>query len=154
MNADSDTPSDADPSGSDPSGSSPTPTPPPVPEDNPPAPPPTKKFGKSESDWAMFTHLSALVCVVSVPSFLGPLVLWLIKKDEMPSVDRAGKGALNFQLTMFLVQLASIPLAFFGVGFLTLLAAALLSIIFAIVAGVEANKGGEYRYPLTIPFIR
>lgn len=105
-------------------------------------------------DWTMFTHLSGLCCLLSIPSFVGPLVLWLIKKDEMPEVDRAGKEALNFHITMAIVQIVSIPLAFFVVGFFTLFAAAIIAIVFSIIAGVEANKGHEYSYPLSFKFIK
>lgn len=121
---------------------------------SPPKSPAKKSFGSSENDWALLTHLSGLCILASIPSFLGPLVFWLIKKNEMPLVDRAGKEAVNFQLTMLIVQMISIPLVFIGVGFITLPAAAVLSIVFAIVAGMEANKGNDYRYPLTIRFIR
>lgn len=102
----------------------------------------------------MFTHLSGLCCLLSVPSLIGPLVCWLIKKDEMPEVDRAGKNALNFHITMLIVQLISIPLVFVVVGFITLFAAAIVSIIFSIIAGVEASKGIEYKYPLSFEFIK
>ena len=116
--------------------------------------PATKSFGSSEKDWAMLTHLSGLACVVGLPNFIGPLIFWLIKKDEMPMVDRAGKEALNFQLTMFIVLILSSVLTLVFVGVITLLAAAVMIIIFSIIAGIEANKGNDYSYPLTIRFIK
>ncbi len=119
----------------------------------PPSQPAPLDPGKPERDWAMFTHLSGLCCLLSIPSFVGPLVCWLIKKDEMPKVDRAGKEALNFHITMIIIELISVPLMFVGIGFLTMIAAAVLSIIFSIIAGVEANKGVDYVYPLSFKFI-
>lgn len=130
----------------------PTPHAPEEPPQSPGPHPPGRKFGSNETDWAMLTHLSGLCCLVSIPGVVGPLVFWMIKKEEMPLVDRAGKEAINFQLTMLIGQLISIPLIFIGVGFITLIAFALLAVIFAIIAGVEANKGNDYRYPLTFRF--
>lgn len=118
------------------------------------APPPKKSFGSSENDWAMLTHLSGLACIVGIPSFVGPLVFWLIKKDEMPLVDRAGKEALNFHLTMLIVLIASAFLTVVVVGFITLIGAYLMMVIFSIIAGLEANKGNDYSYPLTIRLIK
>ncbi len=109
---------------------------------------------QSENDWAMVTHLSGLLALTSIPAIIGPLVVWLLKKDKMPKVDKAGKDAINFHLTMLLVVVVSIPLTFILIGFVTLFAAYLMSIIFSIIAGVAANRGEEYAYPMTIRFIR
>jgi len=125
-------------------------------ENSAPSPPPQPAPHdpeKSERDWAMFTHLSGLCCLMSIPSLIGPLILWLMKKDEMPKVDRAGKEALNFHLTILIIEVISIPLMFIGIGFLTLIAAAFISIIFSIIAGVEASKGVDYVYPLSFKFV-
>lgn len=123
-------------------------------DETPPQQPTSKSFGSSENDWAMLTHLSGLICVVGIPSFVGPLVFWLIKKNEMPVVDRAGKEALNFHLTMLIALIVSAVLTVVVVGFITLIGASLMILIFSIIAGVEANKGNDYTYPLTIRFIK
>ncbi len=109
---------------------------------------------KKVRDWMTFTHLSGLCCLMGIPSFLGPLVCWLIKKEEMSEVDRAGREALNFQITMSIIQIVSVPLMFVIVGIVTLMASAILTIVFSIIAGVEANKGVEYRYPMSYRFIK
>ncbi len=118
------------------------------------SPKPGKNASQSENDWAMVTHLSGLLALTSIPAIIGPLVVWLLKKDKMPKVDKAGKDAINFHLTMLLVIVVSIPLTFILIGFVTLFAAYLMSIIFSIIAGVAANRGEEYAYPMTIRFIR
>lgn len=117
-------------------------------------PPVSPDPGKPARDWAMATHLSGLCCLLGAPSFVGPLICWLIKKDEMAEVDRAGKEALNFHITMAIVQLVSVPLVFVVVGIFTLIAAAVVSIVYSIIAGVEANKGVEYKYPMSYQFIK
>merc|ERR1712023_311940 len=71
---------------------------PPTPTDDPYANLPSDP-AKQEKDWAMITHLSGLCSAIGIPSFVGPLVCWLLKKDEFAKVDLAGKEALNFQLS-------------------------------------------------------
>ncbi len=118
-------------------------------------PKPHSDLAKRENDWAMFTHLSGLVGFLGIPSFLGPLILWLIKKDEFNRVDTAGKEALNFHLTMLIFELLSIPLLFvFGLGILSLIAVSVLTLVFTIVAAVSTNRGEDYVYPISFRMIK
>ena len=103
----------------------------------------------SESrQWALFAHLSGLLL-----GFIGPLIIYLVKKDEDPFVADQGREALNFNLTILLVILISIPLTLVIVGIFTLIAAGIVGFIFQILAAIEANKGVWYRYPITIRFL-
>ena len=117
-----------------------------------------------ERGWAMAAHLSALIAMwAGYMGFLGPLVVWLIKRNEMTYVDEQGKEALNFQLNMFGLGLAlgigSIPVLFvtLGLGFLLIipLAIALVvySIVMPIIAAIRTNAGDAYRYPYIIRVI-
>lgn len=126
----------------------------------PPPPPPTASAPAQPSEmdqrnWAMFTHLSALTGIVTggLGFILGPLILWLIKKNEMPLVDEAGKEAVNFQLTMLIAALIGWVLVLVLIGFLLLPLIALFDIIMVIIAAVQTSNGTRYRYPLTIRFI-
>jgi len=112
----------------------------------------------------MAAHLSALIAMwAGYMGFLGPLVVWLIKRNEMTYVDEQGKEALNFQLNMFALGLAlaigSIPVLFvtLGLGFLLIipLAIALVvySIVMPIIAAIRTNAGDAYRYPYIIRVI-
>jgi uncharacterized Tic20 family protein len=118
-----------------------------------------------ERQWGMLAHLSSLGGLIAGGLFfLGPLVVWLIKKDQMRFVDDQGKESLNFQLNVFLLGLAlgflAIPLAIltFGFGMFLLfplgLAWAALAIIMPIVAAVKANAGEAYRYPYVLRLIK
>jgi uncharacterized Tic20 family protein len=108
-----------------------------------------------ERMWAMFTHLSALIGLCFPFGWLiGPLVVWLIKKNEMPLVDDQGKEALNFQLTMTIAFLVCCLLMLVLIGFLLVFVVGVFDLIMIIVAAVQANNGVRYRYPLTIRFIR
>jgi uncharacterized Tic20 family protein len=108
--------------------------------------------------WGMLCHLSALVGWVAVGmGFLGPLICWLIKKDTSPFVDAQGKEALNFQLNILIYILITIPIAIAtcGIGLILTVAVAVYGlIIMPIIAGLKANGGEMYQYPLTFRLIK
>jgi uncharacterized protein len=87
--------------------------------------------------------------------FLGPLIIWIIKRDEHWFIDDQGKEALNFQIMVNIGYFVSIPLMFLcGLGYLTMIALGGLSLVFSILGAVAANKGETYRYPLNIRMIK
>lgn len=105
--------------------------------------------------WGMAAHLSALSgLVVPMGNILGPLIIWLVKKETSEFVADQAKEALNFQITVFIALLVSIPLCFVLIGFLTLLAAAIYGLVMEIIAGIKANEGIRYRYPITLRLIK
>lgn len=116
--------------------------PPPVSADQP-------EISKDARNMAMLCHLLAIFT-----SFLGPLIIWLIKKEDAPFVDRQGKEALNFQLTVLIAMVASGLLTFVCVGFILLPTVWILDLVFCIIAAVKSSRGEEYRYPLAIRFIK
>ena len=120
----------------------------------------TTPFGseipKSHRDMAMFAHISALaghIFTAGGASFAGPLIIWLLKREEMPFVDDQARDSLNFQLTILIGILISIPLIFIGVGILTLIALWVCDLVFTIIAGIKAQEGIRYRYPFAIRII-
>ena len=108
----------------------------------------------------MFCHLAGLVGYLPVVPFpvgnvLGPLILWLIKKDEMPFVNDQGKEALNFQISMSIYALVCLPLVCLaGLGAVLAGIVAIVDLVFIIIASIESNKGKAYRYPLSIRMIK
>jgi len=96
----------------------------------------------------MLCHLSGFF------GFLGPLIFWLVKKDECTYMDYHGKEALNFQITLLIGYVASGLLIFVCIGFLTALALGVANIVFIIMAGLAANEGKMYRYPVTLRLIK
>ena len=106
--------------------------------------------------WDVLCHLSALVGMLMavIPSFLGPLVVWLLKRHEFPSVDLHGKEALNFQISMAIYSIFAFLSYLICIGWLLLPAVVITNLIFVIIASVKASDGRLYRYPLTIRFVR
>lgn len=136
-------------------------------ETTPPTPPPQPPVAPKSPDnqartWNMLCHLSALAgFFIPFGNLLGPLIVWQIKKNEFPSVDIHGKAALNFQITVLIASIVAavvaIILSFFCVGFLLIplvLLIALAGLVFAIIAGIKANNGEDYKYPWSLELIK
>lgn len=87
-------------------------------------------------------------------NIIGPLVVWLIKKDEDAFADRCGREALNFQISVAIYGILAFLLTFIAIGFLLLIALVIFQLVAVIIATVKAADGEEYRYPLTIRFIK
>jgi hypothetical protein len=119
-----------------------------------------------ERQWAMFAHLSALAGGLLTSAiggwgfFIGPLVIWLMKKETMPFVDDQAKEALNFNITVsaIFVVLLILTLVTLGIGALLTLPIMLIvgiaALVLIIIAAMKANQGIAYRYPMTIRFIK
>src|SRR5262249_9029714 len=84
--------------------------------------------------------------------FIGPLIIWLIKKDQSKFVDDQGKEALNFHIVLLILHFIGGATACFTFGAINGVAG-LIGIIFGIIGGLEANKGVAYRYPFNIRLI-
>lgn len=87
-------------------------------------------------------------------SFLGPLIVWLIKKDQSAFVSDQAKEALNFQIAVAIALWVSFALLWvFCIGLVLLPIVYIGSIVFSIIAALEASKGVYYRYPYTVRLI-
>lgn len=113
-------------------------------------------FERQATNWGMLCHLSSLCAYVGVPfgHIAGPLIVWLIKRNEFPYVNEQGKESLNFQITMTLYYIIAALLVLVFIGFFLLFALAAFQIVAVIVASVRANEGRPIRYPLTIRFLK
>jgi len=106
--------------------------------------------------WAMLCHLSTFAKYLAIPfgNIVGPLILWLLKKDQHPFVDDQGKEAMNFQITITILYAVAFTLSLLLIGLLLLLPIAVFDLVFTIIAAVKANEGVAYRYPFTLRLIR
>ena len=108
-----------------------------------------------EKQWGMFTHLAAFAGLIGIPfgSIIGPLIIYLIKKDEYEFVNDQGKEVLNFQITWSIIFIISAILIIVGIGVLMLIGFGIAWFVLVIVGTVAANNGQYYRYPFTIKFL-
>lgn len=105
--------------------------------------------GAEERQWAMFAHLSALIgFVIPFGTLIGPLVIWQLKKNDMPFVAEQGVEALNFQITVALAFLAAALLSVILIGFLLMPIIGIGALVLTIIAGIKANQGEHYEYPI------
>ncbi len=112
------------------------------------------KTAQEEWNWGMFTHLSGLIALISIPSPIGPLILWMMRKEQSSFIDRTGKEALNFQISMLLYGLVSAILIFALIGLLLLPIVLITWFVLTIIGGIRVGKGEEYTYPFTIRFVK
>jgi uncharacterized Tic20 family protein len=111
---------------------------------------------KKAQTWGMLCHLTALSMFIGLPfgNLIGPLVIWLIKKNDYPLVDEQGKESLNFQLSMTIYSVIAGLLCFVFIGFLLLAVLVIVDLILVIKASVRTSNGQEYIYPYTIRFLK
>ncbi len=119
-----------------------------------------------QRQWAMFAHLSAIVGGLLTGHFggigcvLGPLIIWMLKKDTMPFVADQAKEALNFNISVgiILFVLLLLTIGTLGIGIIltgpAMLVVGVAALVFVIVAAVKANEGVTYRYPFTLRLIK
>lgn len=124
-------------------------------------PPVLQVPSSEEKTWALFGHLSAFTAFFTgIGMVLGPLIVWLIKRDTMPFVADQAKEALNFNITVALVALALwlFVLVTIGLGIFIAGPVGLIIfvgwIVFTIIAAINASNGTWYRYPFTLRLIK
>jgi uncharacterized Tic20 family protein len=104
-----------------------------------------------ERTWGMLAHLSSVIAILlGGLSFLGPLIVWIVKKDQSAFVADQGKEALNFQIAVLLASLVCGVTCILAILIPIILVA---NIVYSIIAAMEANKGVYYRYPYTLRLI-
>jgi len=106
--------------------------------------------------WATICHISALIGALGngVGFVLGPVIVWLLQRDEDPYIDEQGKRAVNFQLTLTAAAICCGLLFFLVFPLLLLIPIALAMMIFPIIAAVKTSNGKDYHYPFSIRFVK
>lgn len=106
--------------------------------------------------WAMLCHYASF-CWFFAPligNVLGPLIVWQLKKDMDPFVDQQGKEALNFQITYSIAMMVCGVLAWVFIGFSLMALVSLVALVLVVIAGIRANAGEAYCYPLCIRLVK
>jgi len=126
----------------------------------PPASPAPTPTVNDERMWAMLGHLSAFSAFITgIGCVLGPLLVWLIKRDTLPFAGEQAKEALNFNITCVIAGVALCIFAMITLGIGLIIVIPLGFVLFAgwfvltIVAAVKANAGEHYRYPFTLRLV-
>ncbi len=107
-----------------------------------------------ERNWAMFCHLGGLAYFIPLGNIIVPLILWSMRKDISPLVDKEGKKALNFQISFTIYMFVAMILVFVIIGIFALIVLGLLQLIFVILAVVKTLNNEDFEYPMTIKFIQ
>ena len=107
-------------------------------------------------NWAMLCHLIALLAapLVGFGHIVGPLVVWLLKREVHPFIDDQGKESLNFQISVSLYTLVLLPSLCIVIGFPLLIALGIADVILVIVAAIKASSGQTFRYPLCLRLVK
>ena len=113
------------------------------------------KLTKDEKNWGMYCHLASLLGFVLpvLGNFGGPLLVWILKKDEYPLVADQGKEVLNFQITLLLLAILGSLLTAVFIGILLLWVLPFYFFILAVIAAIKTSNGEAYRYPFTLRLI-
>ena len=109
---------------------------------------------KEERQWAMFAHIGTFSSMfVPLGNIIAPIFIWQMKKHESEFVVDQAKESLNFQITIMIYALISFLLFFIFIGIFLIFALVIFSLIVVIIAGLKANEGEYYRYPMCIRLI-
>ena len=112
----------------------------------------THELSSESRNWATFAHLSAFVMFLGIPSLIGPLVVWLAKKDD-PYVEAQAKEALNFNISMLIYAIVAGISILLVIGIIALPAVFIAWFVLVIVAAIRSADGEQYRYPFTIGLV-
>lgn len=117
---------------------------------------PSSAPSESERTWGMLAHLAALAGLVLplAGNVLGPLLVWVTKKDESAYVGEQAREALNFNITVTLAGFACGLLSLIYIGFLLGTALFIAWLVMTLVAAIRASEGIQYRYPLSLRLIK
>ncbi len=117
---------------------------------------PLIEYDKDARTLGMVCHLAALIGLLGLPllNILGPLAVWLWKKDKYVFVDDQGKESLNFQISMTLYGIVAGILTLILIGWVLLGIIWIVNLVLVVIAASKANKGEAYRYPFNLRLIR
>ena len=114
---------------------------------------PVAGLTQDERNWAMLCHLCIIGQMFIPVLVIGPLLIWLLKGDQLPFVKEQGKEAINFQITLFLAGLVGTALIFVLIGWLVLGLLWVYAIVAGVIATMKVKEGVPYRYGLNVRLV-
>jgi len=105
--------------------------------------------------WGLLLHLSVLASyALPIAGVVVPIAIWQLKKDELPKIDVHGKNAINWIISFIIyAAVCGILVPVFGIGIPLLMALGVAAVVFPIVAGIKANQGEVWKYPMAFSFL-
>lgn len=105
--------------------------------------------------WAMILHLSQLAnFVVPFSGIVAPIIIWQVKKAELPGLEAHGKIVANWLISTLIYTVPIVLLCFVLIGFPLLFALSIMAIAYPIIGGIKANNGVAWKYPLSLPIFK
>jgi hypothetical protein len=105
--------------------------------------------------WGMFLHLSQFAgYIVPGLGFVAPILIWQMKKEELPELDAHGKNVVNWLISLVIYLAMSSVLIIVVIGIALLVVLGVLAVVFPIIGAIKANNGESWKYPLTISFLK
>lgn len=110
---------------------------------------------REDNQLLMITHLTQLLnFITGFGGLIAPLLLWAFNKEKIHRMDAQGREIVNFQISLFIYSIVSIPLILLiGLGFILLILIGIVGIIYPILNAVKASRGEHTSYPFTIKFL-
>jgi len=117
--------------------------------------PPRHLQTPDQKQMGLFLHLSQLLnIIIPFAGVIVPIVLWQVKKDEIPALDAHGKMVANWLISSLIYLAVSLVLTLVLIGILGFIAVGIMSVVFPIIGAIKANNGELWEYPLTIKFLK
>jgi uncharacterized protein len=111
--------------------------------------------GQEVRNTAVAAHLSTFAgLVIPFGSVIGPLAVWLTRRDRDPFIDDTGREALNFGISIAIYGVVALVGALMLVGIPLLMVGVIAWVVLASLAAAKASQGQAYRYPLTMRLVR
>ena len=102
----------------------------------------------------MYLHFSMFAgYLVPIAGFVAPIIIWQVKKDELPSLDEHGRIVTNWLISNLIYSVIGFFLVFLVIGIPILIVLGILNLAFPLIGGLKANQGEVWQYPLTIKFV-
>lgn len=105
-------------------------------------------------NWAMMIHFSVFAgYLVPLAGLIAPIVIWQLKKQEMPELDAHGKMVANFIINMLIYSAIACVLALVLIGFLIFVVLGVIAVAYPLIGGIKASNGEFWKYPLVIEIL-
>ena len=111
-------------------------------------------LNSEEKNWAVAINLITFIgYIIPFGNIIGPLVIWLMKKEGSDFIDEHGKAVINFQISIYIWFILAGLLCMIFIGFFFVFALILIEIIYTIINAIKAKDGKSPKYPFSIKFI-